>query len=98
MPSACFSTVPAASAALSNSFLNSTVAMLAFSIDFQSISFTCPADKACAKLYIARDASFVFAPDIAASLLIPLIARTASSSLTPALVNFPMFCVMSANE
>ena len=39
-----------------------------------------------------------FAPEIAASLLIPLIARTASSSLTPALVNLPMLLVISENE
>ena len=35
-----FTTVPKAKAVLSNSFLNSTVAIFAFSIDFQSISFT----------------------------------------------------------
>ena len=39
-----------------------------------------------------------FAPEIAASLLTPLIARTASSSFTPALVNLPMLLVISENE
>ena len=90
--------VPISSPVAINCSLNSIVAILAFSIDFQSINLTEPEDKAWAKLYIAREASLAFAPETAASFEIPLIAMTASSSLTPALVNFPMFCVMSENE
>ena len=47
---------------------------------------------------IVIEASLAFAPETAATLLTPWIAATASSSLTPALVNFPILEVMSANE
>ena len=93
-----FTSVPIATAVSISWFLNSTVAILAFSIDFQSINFTEPWDNACAKLYIALDASWVLAPDTAATLATPLIAFTASPSSTPAFVNLPMFCVISLNE
>ena len=78
--------------------MNPIVAMLAFSIDFQSISLTEPTESAWAILYIALEASTAFAPDTAASFEIPLIASTAVSKSTPAFVNLPMFVVISENE
>ena len=98
IPFEVFSTVPTATAVSSSLFLNSTVAMFAFSIDFQSINFTYPADSACEKLYIALDASSALAPDTAASLLTPFIAITAVSRSTPAFVNFPILLVISLKE
>ena len=98
IPPASFVTVPAATAASSNWVLNSTVAILASSIDFQSTNLTYPALKAWAKLYIALDASSELARARAAALLIPFIEATAVSSLTPAFVNFPIFEVILANE
>ena len=90
--------MPSFTAASAKFCLNSTVAILAFSIDFQSIYCTYPIDSACDKLYMALDASAALAPDTAASLEIPFIARTASSNLTPAFVNFPILLVISENE
>ena len=98
IPSAVFVKVPHATADSKSCVLNSTVAMFEFSMDFQSISLTYPADKACAKLYIAREASFAFAPDTAATFDTPWIAITASSRPTPAFVNLPILEVISWKE
>ena len=48
--------VPSSSAVSINCCLNSTVDILAVSMDFQSVNLTAPEDNACAKLYIALDA------------------------------------------
>ena len=93
--SPCFFKTSSSTAVLINSSLKPIVAMLAFSIDFQSISFTEPEPRAWPKLYIALAASLALAPDSAATLATPWIAVTAESRSTPALVNLPMLLVMS---
>ena len=67
----------------------------AFTMEFQSISFTLPAEIACDSWYIAVAACWDVDPDAAATFDRPLMADTESFSPTPADVNIPMLCVIS---
>ena len=86
---------PSCTAASLAASLNSFVAILAFSIDFQSATVKAPIPIACDILYIARLACSALAPDIAAQLATPIIADVASSRSIPTDTNLPILLVIS---
>ena len=75
---------------------NCSPPMPALTTEFQSISFTLPAEIACDNWYIAVAACWDVDPEAAATLDRPLMAATESFSPTPADVNMPMLWVISA--
>ena len=87
--------VPIALAISSKPFCMFLLPMPALVSDRQSISRIWPADSAWDNWNAALEAAAEVVPDAAASFEKPLIMLVASSTLMPALVNRPMFLVMS---